>query len=103
MKKIIILMSLVLLFQVYRLNAQQNLFGGQNIKSSVVNEDNTVTFRFIAPNAKEVMVAGDFVSKVEKNPIGGMVGTGLAPMTKGEDGTWTYTSAPLQSEFYSYL
>src|SRR6478736_3548660 len=103
MKKIIIIASVVILFQAYNTNAQQNLFGGQTIKSAVVNDDNTVTFRFIAKDAKEVMVAGDFVSKVEKNPIGGMVGTGLAPMTKGEDGTWIYTSAPLKSELYSYL
>ncbi|WP_280748165.1 alpha/beta hydrolase-fold protein [Parabacteroides sp. PF5-9] len=83
--------------------AQQNLFGGQDIKSGVVNDDNTVTFRFIAPNAKLVQVAGDFVDKVEDNPIGGLVGTGLVDMKKETDSMWVYTSKPLKSELYSYL
>ena len=98
-----IFISLILAILAITTNAQQNLFGGQDIESAVVNSDNTVTFRFIAPNAREVSVAGDFVSKVEDNPIGGMVGTGLAPMTKDPNGTWTLTTEPLASELYSYL
>jgi enterochelin esterase family protein len=84
-------------------HAQQNLFDSQNIKSAVVNEDNTVTFRTIAPNAGTVQVAGDFADIVAGNPIGGIVGTGLADMTKDSEGVWTYTSKPLKSELYSYL
>ena len=83
--------------------AQQNLFGNQDIKSAVVNADNSVTFRFIAPEAQNVQVAGDFVAKVEDNPVGGMVGTGLADMTRDENGLWTLTTKPLPSELYSYL
>ncbi|MFH0841208.1 MAG: alpha/beta hydrolase-fold protein [Bacteroidota bacterium] len=83
--------------------AQQNLFGGQDIKSAVVNPDNSVTFRFIAPDAQKVEVAGDFAEKAEDNPIGGMVGTGLLPMSKDEKGLWTLTTKPLPSELYSYL
>ncbi|WP_163326247.1 esterase [Draconibacterium mangrovi] len=103
MKKLTFLFVLFLATLAIDTIAQQNLFGGQDIESAIVNQDNTVTFRFIAPNAKEVSVAGDFVSKVEDNPIGGMVGTGLAPMTKDQDGTWTLTTEPLASELYSYL
>jgi hypothetical protein len=32
-----------------------------------------------------------------------MVGTGLLPMTKGENGVWTLTTKPLPSEMYMYL
>ncbi len=85
------------------LQAQQNLFGGQDIKSAVVNEDKTVTFRFIAPDAKQVQIAGDFAPTVEDNPVGGLVGTGLIGMVKDGDGIWTHTTPPLESELYSYL
>lgn len=93
-------MAMLLFANVY---AQQNLFGGQDIESAVVNADHSVTFRFIAPDAKKVDVAGDFVDKVEANPIGGMVGTGLLSMAKDEKGIWTLTTKPLSSELYSYL
>lgn len=83
--------------------AQQNLFISQDIKSAVVNNDNTVTFRFLAPNAKKVQIAGDFAEKAEKNPIGGLVGTGLIDMQKEGDSIWVYTSKPLESELYSYV
>jgi enterochelin esterase-like enzyme len=103
MKNLRILICLYLAVFVINANAQQNLFGGQDIKSAVVNPDNSVTFRFIAPDAKKVEVAGDFAEKAEANPIGGMVGTGLIPMTKDEKGVWTLTTKPLPSELYSYL
>ncbi len=90
-------------FATHGATAQQNLFGGQNIQSAVVNADNTVTFRFLAPDAKSVAVAGDFAEVVEDNPIGGMVGTGLIPMTKDAEGLWTLTTKPLQPELYSYM
>lgn len=83
--------------------AQQNLFGGQNLESAVVNADNSVTFRFEAPNAKKVEVAGDFAEKTADNPIGGVVGTGLIPMNKDEKGVWSLTTKPLPSEMYMYL
>ncbi|UWX54272.1 alpha/beta hydrolase-fold protein [Maribacter litopenaei] len=83
--------------------AQQNLFGAQDIESAVVHPDNTVTFRFVAPDAKKVEVAGDFAEKAEENPVGGVVGTGLLPMTKDENGVWTLTTKPLASEMYMYL
>ena len=83
-------------------SAQQNLFVAQDIKSAIVNDNNTVTFNFKAPDAKKVQIAGDFADKAEGKHIGGMVGAGLIDMQKGDDGIWTYTSAPLQSELYSY-
>lgn len=83
--------------------AQQNLFAAQNIESPVVNADNTVTFRLIAPNAKAVEIAGDFMRASKKNPVGGQVGTGLIECTKDSAGVWTYTTHPLESELYSYV
>ncbi len=83
--------------------AQQNLFISQDIKSAIVNEDNTVTFNFIAPDAKKVQLCGDFVTnKDDSKNIAGMVGARLIDMKKGKDGTWTYTTEPLPSELYSY-
>lgn len=83
--------------------AQQNLFISQDIKSAIVNDDNTVTFNFIAPDAKKVQICGDFVTNKDDNKnIAGMVGARLIDMKKGKDGTWTYTTDPLPSELYSY-
>ncbi len=83
--------------------AQQNLWKSQDIESAVVNLDHTVTFRFQAPNAKKVQIAGDFAEIKEDNPVGGLVGTGLIDMKKENDSIWVYTSAPLKSELYSYM
>lgn len=100
MKKLIVL---VFSLATMSATAQQNLFGGQDIESAVVHDDNTVTFRFVAPDAKKVEVAGDFAEKAEENPVGGVVGTGLLPMKKDENGVWTLTTKPLASEMYMYL
>jgi enterochelin esterase family protein len=59
------------------------------IISPEVNSDRTVTFRFRAPNAKEVAV--------------NLEGAKPLPMQKNEQGTWTATTAPLEPDFYSYL
>ena len=83
--------------------AQQNLFAAQDIESPTVDAKGRVTFRFIAPNATKVEVAGDFVDIAAKNPVGGLVGTGLVECKKDKDGVWTYTSKPLKSELYSYV
>jgi enterochelin esterase-like enzyme len=103
MKKIFLSSLIALIISVLSVSAQQNLFGGQDVESAVVNKDNSVTFRFVAPNAKKVEVAGDFAEKVAENPIGGVVGTGLIPMNKDEKGIWTLTTKPLASEMYMYL
>jgi enterochelin esterase-like enzyme len=103
MKKIIIISLFFIFCGLMRGFAQQNLFISQDIQSAAVNMDNTVTFRFIGPNAKKVQIAGDFADKVEKNPIGGLVGTGLIDMQKASDSLWIYTSKPLESELYSYV
>lgn len=76
---------------------QENLdFSGQkDLVSPELNSDKTVTFRFSAPNAKEVLVQGDWI------PSEGYV-PGNAKMKKDKDGVWTYTTEQLHSELYSY-
>ena len=101
MKKILIVGAL--LACVVPACAQQNLWKSQDIESAVVNLDHTVTFRFQAPNAHKVQIAGDFAEIKEDNPVGGLVGTGLIDMKKENDSIWVYTSAPLKSELYSYM
>jgi enterochelin esterase family protein len=58
------------------------------VRSPDVQKDGRVTFRFRAPNAKEVLVARD--------------GVPPAPMTKDDQGVWSQTTDPLQPDVYPY-
>ena len=53
-----------------------------------VHPDNTVTFRFLAPNAQEV--------KVERE------GAEPIAMQKDDQGVWSVTTAPLTPDYYGY-
>jgi enterochelin esterase family protein len=55
----------------------------------VVNADRTVTFHLHAPEATAVTVSGDFTQTAQ-------------PMTKAEDGIWSFTSAALRPAIYDY-
>lgn len=94
MKKLLFISFTAFLFAVAStLYAQQNI-GSHNRKSDispVVNSDKTVSFRLYAPNAKTVTVKGDWVD----------AGTGF-PLSKGQDGWWTYRTEPLKSDMYIY-
>ncbi len=68
--------------------AQQALGPGSGLVSPEINPDHSVTFRLRAPKAVSVQVQGDF------GPVG--------EMREGQDGVWSYTTAPLEGEFYSY-
>jgi enterochelin esterase family protein len=57
--------------------------------SPEVHSDNRVTFRFRAPNDKEVAVS------VEGLP-------NLIPMQKDEQGVWSVTTEPLAPDYYGY-
>ena len=66
--------------------------GAPAIVSPEVSADRRITFRINAPQAKAVRVsAGD---------IPGLGQTGV--MTRGEDGVWTFTSAPVPPGAYRY-
>ncbi len=84
-------------------NAQQALWGAPQIVSPQINEDNTVTFRLAAPNAKEVKVTGDFLPTQKINtPFGEFDGPGTADLVQ-KDGVWEWTTpAALAPELYSY-
>ena len=58
------------------------------ISSPEVHADNSVTFRFLNPNAHEVMLA--------------LEGAKPAPMQKDDQGIWSLTTAPLAPDFYGY-
>lgn len=94
MKKTLSLFLSCILLQISVI-AQQSLFGGTDIVSPEINRDNSVTFRFMAPTAKEVKISGDFLPPDGYNP-------GTALMTKDEKGLWNYTSPKLASDLYGY-
>lgn len=75
--------------------SQEALWGEEEIISPEIHENKTVAFRLSAPNAKEVKITGDWM------PVEGWV-PGTAVMKKDDKGTWTYTSAILEPELYSY-
>jgi len=91
-----LLLSLIALITLSALSfSQQALFGGANIISPEVNPDNSVTFRFQAPDAKEVKLTGDWMPAQGWTP-------GSELMTKDDKGLWSFTTAPLASDLYSY-
>jgi enterochelin esterase family protein len=53
-----------------------------------VHSDNTVTFRFLAPNAQEVKLARE--------------GAEPSAMQKDDKGVWSVTTAPLPPDYYGY-
>jgi len=60
----------------------------QPIQSPEVHADGSVTFRFRAPNAKEVKLS--------------LTGAKAGPMQKDEQGVWSVTTDPLPPDYYEY-
>ena len=86
--------------------AQQALIPGTGIVSPEINADNTVTFRYYNPKAVTVEVSGDFLptERITFTMDGrerSWDAPGRAALTE-QNGLWTYTSAPLEGELYSY-
>ena len=83
--------------------AQEALFSGQQVSSPQVNDDKSVTFRLVAPQADTVQVTGDFLPSVKVDtPMGKVDGPGKALLSKNEEGVWTYTTSVLAPELYNY-
>ena len=84
--------------------AQEKLFNSANVQSPVINPDGTVTFNLFAPKAIKVEVTGDFLPTrtVEVPGRGAVDAPGVAALTEGPDGVWTYTTGKLAPELYSY-
>ena len=62
---------------------------GQATRSPEVQPDGRVSFRFRAPNAREVFLARDDAPQLA--------------MTRGDQGIWSVTTAPLPPDLYSYM
>ncbi|MCH5227194.1 MAG: esterase [Muribaculaceae bacterium] len=87
MKKLLVaLLVATALSPVY---AQQALRNASEVKSPVINTDNSVTFNLFAPKAEEVKVTGDFLGAP-------------AVMSKDENGLWSWTTPVLAPELYMY-
>lgn len=95
MKKHLLLTVLSVFLFCYTSFSQQALWGGANITSPEINADNSVTFRFQAPDAKEVKISGDWMPAQGWTP-------GSEKMTKDEKGLWSCTTAVLPSDLYGY-
>ncbi len=95
MKKLIITFIGILLLAANNINAQQALWGGANIISPEIHENKTVTFRFMAPDAREVKISGEWM------PSQGWI-PGSEVMIKDEKGVWSYKTDILESDLYGY-
>ena len=95
--KRITLILLILATTSISLLSQENLdFSAvKDIISPEIYNDKSVTFRFLAPHAENVSVGGDFL------PINGWM-PGTEQMTKDQNGLWSFTTKPLDSELYTY-
>lgn len=98
------LLFAVTFFMSFSASAQQALWGSQPIISPEINADNTVTFRFQAPDAKKVQITGDFLpTQKAQTPFGETDVPGFADLQKNKDQVWEYTTPQaLPSELYSY-
>jgi len=81
---------LALLFIGFQLNAQQRRTA--RLISPVVQEDNTVIFRLLAPQATEVTLSGNWM------PSSG----NQVELTKGDSGVWSFQTTILPPEIYTY-
>ncbi len=90
MKRLLFL-ALLIAF-VGNVRAQETImFNTGNIVSPEIKNDQTVTFRFLAPNAQKVEVEGSFLKHNRR-----------AALTKDERGVWSFTTEVLQPEMHTY-
>ena len=64
-------------------------WGGPVFESPVQHDDNSVTFSYLAPNASEVKLSGQFMQ-------------GQTDLTKNNDGLWSVTVGPIEPDMYPY-
>ena len=106
MKRLAIILASVSMLWCAALSAQQALGPGTGIVSPEINADNTVTFRYYNPKAVTVQISGDFLptQPIKYQRDGREMiyeAPGRADLVE-QNGLWTYTSAPLEGELYSY-
>ena len=77
--------------------------GDYDVMPPVVNADHSVTFTIEAPDAQVVKIEGDFLPKVKKiRTKAGTFGRDQSIEMTKKGKRWTYTSAVLASNFYTY-
>ena len=69
--------------------------GQVQVNSPVIEANNRVTFNLLAPNAQSVSLTGDVMRGL------GVEGRSV-DMVKGDSGVWSYKSAPMPSDLYTY-
>lgn len=75
----------------------------ENIISPEIHDNNLVTFRFLAPQADTVRLISDLLpAEKVMTRFGIQEGPGSVIMSKDDNGLWTYTTKPLESELYSF-
>ncbi len=85
MKKILVILALLLTgFSTY-----SQIGGSAAIYSPEVHKDNSVTFRYVAPQVQSVSLEGQFM----KDKLA---------MTKDENGTWSVTVPSVKPDMYPY-
>lgn len=75
--------------------AQEALGNRSSVVSPEVHDNNTVTFRLMAPNATEVKITGSWIPQTSAAPA-------TVDMNRNEAGLWYYTTDALPSDLYSY-
>ena len=84
--------------------AQQNLFGGAQIKSPEINPDGTITIRYQGRKAKTVKLESDFLpEQLIDTPQGVWAIHPAVDLKEGANGVWEYTTpAPVEADYYTY-
>ncbi len=103
MKKSAILLLLFTFLSASFTFCQEALFNAADLKSPEINADKSVTFRFFAPKADSVLLTGDFLPTEKQQSRFGLIDVPKpAVMIKDDKGVWSYTTANLNPELYSY-
>ena len=101
MKRFLILAFLVAFVGSTR--AQETIMTNTGNIVSPEIKNNTVTFRFFAPNAQKVELEGSFLPKKKmQSQFGEYEQTGRVTLVKDEKGVWSYTSETLSPEMHTY-
>jgi enterochelin esterase-like enzyme len=83
----IVLVTFVVIFLFQ--NETDSQPGRQGFVSPEIRKDRTVTFRFQAPNAKDVKLSTQFINSQQS-------------MTKDDQGLWSITLGPVEPDIYPY-
>ncbi|MGB5316892.1 MAG: alpha/beta hydrolase-fold protein [Robiginitalea sp.] len=102
MTRLLIFFVLTLLLPIPALS-QQALIESGPIVSPENLKTGAVTFRLLAKNADSVQINGDFLpTEKRKTEFGEIDVPVTANLSKDENGVWSFTSGPLESELYGY-